>query len=172
MRYEQSLFLFLSLWRTVVWTYMSSLCRPPPLLGDLAGSGSLALHRETLPQSPEIWLFKIWFFIFYFLFQTWNEHQPRLAWLRCAFSSRWSSPWSKSICVFVFHCSLYSHHIKVLPEAKVNTRCFPFPLQIRQNWEPLQVNSFSKGATLVLSNIAIMNFPSERTEQSTCVICW
>ena len=124
-----------------IWTYMSSLCRPPPLLGDLAGSGSLALHRETLPQSPEIWLFKIWFF-FFILFQTWNEHQPRLAWLRCAFSSRWSSPWSKSICVFVFHCSLYSHQIKVLPEAKVNTRCFPFPLQIRQNWEPLQVNSF------------------------------
>ena len=54
---------------TVIWTYMSSLCRPPPLLGDLAGSGSLALHRETLPQSPEIWLFKIWFLFFIFCFR-------------------------------------------------------------------------------------------------------
>ena len=85
---------------TLIYTYMSSLYRPRPLLGVQAGWGSQASHRETSPQSPEISLSCIWArrqrqrqsSTWFNIWLKWYEHRPRSAWLQCAFASRSSSP--------------------------------------------------------------------------------
>ena len=100
---------------TPIYTYMSSLYRPRPLLGVQAGWGSQASHRETSPQSPEISLSCIWArrqrqrqsSTWFNIWLKWYEHRPRSAWLQCAFASRSSSP-----------CDTQNY----------NTRCFQFIL--------------------------------------------
>ena len=106
---------------TLIYTYMSSLYRPRPLLGVQAGWESQASHRETSPQSPEISLSCIWArrqrqrqsSTWFNIWLKWYEHRPRSAWLQCAFASRSSSPCdTQNYNTHCFHFILNFHFSK------------------------------------------------------------